>query len=173
MLTAVSQTLAEILAGGASDLSTEQIDFNHPQHSSFGTRVNIYCYEFRQSEQEYQAIAEVGGSTQKQKSPFWFDISFLVTAWDFTALGEMRLLSEALILLLPHHWLPEDSLAVALRGYGKLPMKVSAVGYGETAVLWTALGVPMRPALRVIVTVPFLMETELVSNKHISLIPAS
>lgn len=154
MITAVSWTLAEILAGGSSLIGTEQIDFNHPGAEQYGEpRLNLYCYDLRENQQ-------TRGTSNDNGSLIWFDVSFLVSAWDCTALGEQQLLSEALTLLLRHRFLPEDLLAPALRGYGMLPIRVSASGLVDTVAFWSALGVPLRPALYVSVTVPLNLQGE-------------
>ena len=164
MIPAVAQTLAKILAGGTSLISTEQIDFNHPGwRKNTGPGLNLYCYDLRKNSQVQQSKQQVESSDRQSQpqattvncSTTWFDVSFLVSAWDYTALGEQRLLSEALMLLLHHHYLKEEFLALELRGYGNLPLTVSTVHPIETAALWSALGVPLRPALYVTMTIPF------------------
>lgn len=156
MLTAVAQTLAEILVGGSSLSGTEQIDFNHPcRLQPKSSTLNLYCYDIRENQQMSPLKQSNQGLENAQDPCTWFDISFLLTAWDSTALGEQHLLSEALTLLLDHRFLPEAQLAPALRGLGTLPLKVSAIDRFEAAAFWTALGIPLRPALSVTVTVPF------------------
>jgi len=161
MITAVSWTLAEILAGGSSLIGTEQIDFNHPSVEQYGEpRLNLYCYDLRENQQTQYSSQQTGGTNNDNGSLMWFDVSFLVSAWDCTALGEQQLLSEALTLLLRHRFLPEELLAPALRGYGMLPIRVSASGLIDTIAFWSALGVPLRPALYVTVTVPLNLQGE-------------
>jgi hypothetical protein len=167
MIPAATQTLAEILAGGISLLSTEQIDFSHPSMGqNVNPRLNLYCYNIR----ENVYIQQTGcRHTVKQgipalPPPRWFDVSFLVSAWDFTSLGEQRLLSEALILLLPYRSLREEVLAPALRGHGELSMTVSAVHPIDAAALWSALGVPLRPAVYVTLTIPFNLQSDPLTN---------
>lgn len=167
MIPAVAQTLAEILAGETSLISTEQIDFNHPScQQDAGPGLNLYCYDLRANNQVQHTGQQLEGRNSQGKpytstinySTTWFDVSFLVSAWDYTGLGEQRLLSEALILLLPHRLLKEELLAPALRGYGSLPMTVSAFPPTDIAALWRALGVRLRPALYVTVTIPFNLQ---------------
>jgi Pvc16 N-terminal domain len=165
MIPAVVQTLAEILAGGTSLTSTEQISFESPGAclEMIGPSLNLYFYDLRESAQIEHAGRQVDRRTVPEGSqaasissaPAWFDVSFLITAWDRTALGEQHLLSEALTLLLRHRLLQEDLLAPTLRGSGNLSMTVSAVQPIDTAALWNALGIPLRPALQVTVTTPF------------------
>lgn len=161
MITAVSQTLAEILAGGSSLIGTKQIDFDHPRvERCRGPRLNLYCYDLRENKLMQHSGQHREATPNDNGLTFWFDISFLVTAWDFTALGEQRLLSEALVLLLRHRSLPEEILAPELQGHGTLPLRVFASGLMYTAVFWSALGIPMRPALYVTVTVPLDLQGE-------------
>jgi len=167
MIPAVAQTLAKILAGGTSLISTEQIDFNHPGwRQNTGSGLNLYCYDLRASDRVQHSVRQ-GKSSNNQgnlhgttgnDSAKWFDVSFLVSAWGDTALGEQHLLSEALMLLLPHHFITEELLAPVLRGYGSLPMTVRTIHPIDTVALWSALGVPLRPALYVTVTTPFQLQ---------------
>jgi len=162
MIPATAQTLAEILAGGTSLLNTEQIDFNHPgMRQDIRPALNLYCYNIGENGQiDRRLNPEKTHTGTLNGSPLWFDISFLVSAWDCTALGEQRLLSEALTMLLPHRPIAEELLVPALRGHGNLSMIVSAIGFIEAAALWSALGVPLRPALYVTVTVPLTLQGE-------------
>lgn len=166
MIPAVAQTLAKILAGGTSLISTEQIDFNHPSwRKNAEPGLNLYCYDLRANSQVQQLERQVESSHNPGKlqatlvngATIWFDVSFLVSAWDYTALGEQRLLSEALMLLLQHRCLNEELLACELRGHGHLSLTVSTAHSPDTAALWSALGVPLRPALYVTVTIPFTL----------------
>ncbi len=164
MITALVQTLAEILAGGTSLTSTEQIDFASPgERQAAGDRpgLNVYFYDLRENAQVPHSGRQVERRYVDDRPmaavgwlPIWFDVSFLVTAWDRTVLGEHHLLSEALSLLLRHRSLREDLLAPALRGFGNLTMTVSSVRPLDISTLWLALGVPLRPALMVTVTAP-------------------
>lgn len=170
MLISVLQTLAEMLAGGTSLTSTEQIDFSRPgsrRGECAGPLLNLYFYDIRESKQVKHADTQVGGklsevrlqATTANWSPNWFELSLMVTAWDRTALGEHHLLSEALNLLLRHRSLQEEFLTPELRVYGNLPMTVSATPPIDLGVLWSALSVPLRPALYLTVTVPFEAQT--------------
>jgi hypothetical protein len=169
MLIFVVQTLAEILAGGTSLASTEQIDFSHPSHrreEGAGPTLNLYVYDLRESKQIQHSGRQVerklnnGLPTPPSKakvnwSPHWFDVSILLTAWDRTALGEHHLLSEALDVLLRHRPLKEDFLQPELQGYGNLSMTVALDPTIEVGSLWSALNVPLRAGLYLTVTVPF------------------
>ena len=84
----------------------------------------------------------------------WSDVSFVITANDYTSLGKQRLLSEAFMLLSSHRILKEELLASVLQGYGNLQLTISNFATGDTIALWNALGVPFRPALYVTLTIP-------------------
>lgn len=174
MIPAAAQTLAGILTQDSALIRAEIIDFNHPQVQQPDRPVlNLYCYHL-----EMRSLAGEAGSRANEgmvraiaapptaaaaipdqvpissQSP-WFDLFFLISALDNTALGEQQLLSEALIQLLPYSCLPESQLVGGLRGHKSLPMKIAAEGIWDPVKLWTALGVPLRPAIHVMVTVPF------------------
>ncbi|MEB3828420.1 DUF4255 domain-containing protein [Phormidium sp. CCY1219] len=155
MIPAVAQTLAEILAGGTSLIAMDAIDFDRPSAEGRGPRLNLYCYDVRENAELQQSQSQTDGAIV-----IWYDLSFVLTAWDYTALGEQRLLSEALTLLLPHPFLPEAQLDPALRRKGALPMKISVVDLSDKAALWRALGVPLRPGLYVTVSVPIAVEKQ-------------
>lgn len=188
MISAVTQTLASLLADETSLTGTEQIDFDSPAtRRSVRPRLNLYCYDLRQCDRTVNAawsvrshaafqhqVHQVSQLAQRQVSPIsgpdplseqlsvspltdviWFDISFIVSAWDWTELGEQRLLSEALAPLLRHPLLREDRLVPALWGWGAISIQVGTVSFGDVAALWRALGAPLRPALYVTVTAPF------------------
>ncbi len=165
MLIFVLQTLAEILAGGTSLTSTEQIEFSHPinrREEGGGSTLNLYIYDIRESKQFQQSGRQVERNLTRPLqpatvswSPNWFDVSLLLTVWDRTALGEYHLLSEALTVLLRHRCLREEFLVPELRGYGNLNMTVSVDQTIEAGSLWSALTIPLRPALYLTMTVPF------------------
>ncbi|MBD2206110.1 DUF4255 domain-containing protein [Calothrix sp. FACHB-1219] len=172
MLIFVLQTLAEILAGGTSLTSTEQIDFSHPSNrreEGAGPTLNLYVYDIRESKQFQQSGRQVERKASRSLqptsvgwSPNWFDVSMLLTAWDRTALGEHHLLSEALTVLLRHRSLQEDYLVPELRGYGNLALTVALDPPIEIGSLWSALNVPLRSALYITAMIPVEPQTTLV-----------
>ncbi|MBD2215123.1 DUF4255 domain-containing protein [Nostoc linckia FACHB-104] len=172
MLIFVLQTLAEILAGGTSLTSTEQIDFSHPSNrkeEGAGPTLNLYIYDIRESKQMQHSGRQVERKVTRALqpggvnwSPSWFEISMLLTVWDRTALGEHHLMSEAISVLLRHRLLREEFLVSELRGYGNLNMTVSLEPQLEAGSLWSALTIPLRPALYLMVTVPFEPERNVV-----------
>ena len=172
MLIFVLQTLAEILAGGTSLTSTEQIDFSHPSNhkeEGVGATLNLYVYDIRESKQMQHSGRQVERkltqdlrSAPVKWSPTWFDVSILLTTWDRTAFGEYHLIGEAITVLLRHRLLREEFLVSELRGYGNLNMTVSVEPQLEAGSLWSALTIPLRPALYLMVTVPFEPESNVV-----------
>lgn len=147
MIPALVWTLAEILVQGTSLIGTEQIDFGHPgERREWRPALNLYCYDLRERD------VVVGGGFS------WFDVSFVITAWDWTTLGEQRLLSETLAQLVRHRPLGEALLAESLRGHGDLPLTVFSSGTVCPVSLWTALGVPLRPAVLVTVSAPLTLK---------------
>lgn len=166
MLVSVLQTLAEILAGGTSLISTEQIDFSRPgsrRDEGAGPLLNLYFYDIRESKTVQHSGRQVERHSSESRpqtakvswSPNWFDVSLLITAWDRTALGEYHLLTEAMSVLLRHRSLQEHFLTPDLRGYGNLSLSVAIAPPIEIGALWSALSLPLRPALYLTITVPF------------------
>ena len=106
MLIYVLQTLAEILAGGTSLVSTEQIDFSHPSNrkeDAAGPALNLYIYDIRLNEKMQYSCRQVERRPTRSSqalpvrwNPTWFDVSILLTAWDRTTLGECHMISEAI-----------------------------------------------------------------------------
>lgn len=164
MLIFILQSLASILAGGTSLNSTEQIEFSHPskrKEEGGGAILNLYVYDVRESKQIQHSGRQVERKlTQALQpasvnwSPTWFDVSMVLTAWDRTALGEHYLLSQALTILLRHRALKEEFLVPELHGFGNLNMTVCVEPQIEAGSLWSALTIPLRPALYLMVTVP-------------------
>lgn len=165
MLIFVLQTIAQILAGGTPLTSTEQIDFSHPskrKEEGAGPTLNLYIYDIRESKQMQHSGRQVERRLTRALqpagvnwSPSWFDVSMLLTAWDRTALSEYHLIGQAISVLLRHRLLREEFLVSELRGYGNLNMTVSLEPQLEAGSLWSALTIPLRPALYLMVTVPF------------------
>jgi hypothetical protein len=143
MLPALIWTLSEILVKGTSLAGAEQLDFNHPGALRENRPVlNLFCYDLN------------GCKGKSKTGVVWFEVCFLITAWDWTALGEQQLLSEVLALMLQHRPLAEVLLAESLRGHGNLPLSVASNRTFSSASLWAALRVPLRPAVLLNVSVP-------------------
>lgn len=165
MLNSILQTLAEMLTNGTVLTSTEQIDFGHPaslENSNRELSLNLYLYDVRISKKiptngrqverhfdESRQVAEIS------RAPSWFDISIVITARDRTVLGEHRLLSETLLLLMRSRVLREEFLTHDLRGHGNLSLSVTNDPPIDVGSLWSSLSIPIRPAIYLTVTVPF------------------
>lgn len=153
MIPAVAQTLAEVLTSRTSLISKEQISFNPPQVNQDNRPVvSLYCYHIQPG--YGQPAIQSGLARLEDSADGWLNLLFLISVSDFTALGEQRLLSEILLLFLNCPYLPEDALAPQLRGQPAIPVQVSIKSALDAMTLWTALGVPLRPALHLQVTVP-------------------
>lgn len=165
MLNSILQTLGEMLTSGTVLTSTEQIDFSHPaslENSNRDLSLNLYLYDVRISKKmpnngrqverhfdESRQVAEVC------RAPSWFDVSIVITARDRTVLGEHRLLSETLLLLMRSRVLREEFLTPDLRGHGNLSLSVTGDPPIDIGSLWSSLSISIRPAIYLTVTVPF------------------
>jgi hypothetical protein len=167
MLNSILQTLAEMLAGGTILTSTEQIDFSHPSSLGDSNRdlsLNLYLYDVRvsrkmpntgrQVERRFDGLHQ---TAEVRKAPKWFDVSLIITARDRTVIGEHRLLSETLLLLMQSSELREEFLTPDLRGHGNLSLTVNNDPPIDVSSLWSSLSVPIRPAIYLTVTVPLNM----------------
>lgn len=165
MLNSILQTLAEMLTNGTVLTSTEQIDFGHPaslENSNRDLSLNLYLYDVRiskkmpnhgrQVERHFDESRQVADIS---RAPSWFDISIVITARDRTLLGEHRLLSETLMLLMRSRMLREEFLTPDLRGHGNLPLSITNDPPIDVGSLWSSLSIPIRPAIYLTVTVPF------------------
>lgn len=166
MIPAVAQTLAQLLVAGTSIGSTEQIDFGYPglkQDSSpclnlffYGVQANQYLAPVQTVRSQ---ITDAANTHLATPSVDWYDVLFLLVAWDQTSLGEQRLLSEALMLLRCYSALPEDILAPVLQGHGALPLEVSTIQLSNIFTVWHALQLPLRPSLHISVTAPLSLDS--------------
>ncbi len=180
MLNSILQALAEMLASGSVLTSTEQIDFSHPgslENSNRELSLNLYLYDVRinkkmpntgrQVERYFDDSRQVA---EVCRAPSWFDISIVITARDRTMLGEHRLLSETLLLLMRSRLLREEFLTPDLRGHGNLSLSVTNDPPIDIGSLWGSLCVPIQPAIYLTVTVPFNVwrktTVPLVSERH-------
>jgi hypothetical protein len=143
---------------------------SHPDYPG----LNVYCYHVQARRVSPSMPAPDNSSTQawEANDPLavapssdvgavqgvsqWFDLSFLISVNDHTALGEQYLLSEIISVLSNYDFLPEEVLAPELQGQGALPLQVSDHEWSETVKLWNVLCAPLRPALQVRITVPSL-----------------
>ncbi|MCU0553033.1 MAG: Pvc16 family protein [Leptolyngbya sp. Prado105] len=141
MISAISKTLASVLAIETSLPGIEQVDFNPPSDALSGkATLNIYCYNYCWDE--------------KKPLRSQVDLAFVISAWDTPAWGEQALLSEALSSLQNHPQLEAQFLSAELEEARSLSIEVNSIPAIEPVVLWESLGLPMRPALYVTVKVP-------------------
>lgn len=144
MISAASQTLAGLLAQGLSQISQEQISFEHPRLWQKGKPgLNLYCYHV-------QEIDYMKGSSCR-----WFDLTFLVSVTDHTSLGEQSLLSDVLAMLSQYQSLPDAMLDQTLRGYGSVRLRFFTQAPAETIQFWSVLCTPLQLALHLTLTVPY------------------
>ena len=184
MIPAVAQTLANILAVGTSLTGLEQISLSAPDTlSELKTGLNLYFYDVRQTsmvqssepakqwmpysqtlDSETPSTAHHSqslGSTDLRSTDAgsalsWIDVSFVITAHNQTALGMQELLSEALTALMKHRSIPQNLMAPNLQGYE--PLSLSLQQPPDITGFWSALKLPLRPAIFVMVTVPLNLE---------------
>ncbi|ACK69261.1 conserved hypothetical protein [Gloeothece citriformis PCC 7424] len=169
MITAVAQTLADLLTRDSTLLSTVQIDLSHPsKRLDVRPALSLYLYDLRQSaEGNNSNVTNIEKDDHKNQlvqtvsnpSVFWFDLSYVIIPWDWTNLGQQRLLSEVIKWLLSHPTLRENSLAPELQGYGDLSIRVASLIF-DVPALWNALKLPLQPALYITIKTPFPIYSE-------------
>ena len=170
MISVATQTLADFITSGIPLINKEQIFFDHPRVAQVNKpALNLYCYRVQVSDWNQTFPKSSVPSRETPLSPTlgvrrsvnvigvsqWFDLTFLVSVTDHTALSEQHLLSELLSMLSSYQFLPDEFLSPSLQGQGVLPMTVSTEGVIDTTLLWQVLRMPLRLALHVTLTVPF------------------
>ena len=186
MISAVAQTLANILVKDSLSIEKSQIDFSHPgEIKDIKPALNLYLYDLKQSNKSnllerkkcgittdysnhypksYREISQIGDRV------FWYELSFAIIALDWTNIGEQHLLSEALSSLLKHQTIDEADLPLELRGYGNLSLEINTSNI-DVMQFWRALKLPLKPALYVTVRSPFgaaCQDSNLISQAKIS-----
>lgn len=169
MISAVAQTLANILVKDSLSIEESQIDFSHPgKIKDIKPALNIYLYDLKQSNKSnllarknhgsnthysdyyhksYREISKIGDRV------FWYELSFAIITSDWTTIGEQHLLSEALSSLLKHQTINERDLPLELGGYGNLSLEINTSNI-DVMQFWRALKLPLKPALYVTVRSP-------------------
>jgi hypothetical protein len=159
MIPAIAQAIANVLVAGTSLTSTEQIDFGHPGREVGETpRLTVYFYEIQEanfSHSDQPLLDSQHDPVAPNTRLRWFNVAFVLIAWEHTMLAEQRLLSETLTHLLRYQSIPAEFLPPALQNVGHLPMQVSTFSLSNTDAFWQVIGIPLRPALQLIVTTPF------------------
>lgn len=183
MISATTQTLAELLVRDLPIIGKGQISFHHPQNHLVGCPgLNLYCYHIqangKDSRSSSSLLSPSASATSMVNSPScsihtqsntqltsaqsqareseWFDLSFLISATDYTTLGEQHLLSEVVMILSNYDYVPDEVVAPELRGLGLIPIRMFHPKWPDTLQLWNVLCAPLRPALQVNLTVPFV-----------------
>jgi Pvc16 N-terminal domain len=152
MILAATQSLAEFLSDALPLIEKGHISFEHPQVlQSDRPCLNLYCYHIQKSCKSYQSPLDAGGQSPRYQ---WFDLTFLVSIADHTALGEQHLLSNVVSLFSSYQFLPEQVIAPGLQGLGSLPVNIANQSIGETMTLWQVLRSPLRLSLHITLTIP-------------------
>jgi hypothetical protein len=158
MINAVALTLTQLLTQESYLLKTVKIDLSHPsRREDVRPALSLYFYDIRESLEKKCDSNQEGktySTVNSKNSLYWFDLSFIVIAWDWTKLGEQNLLSETLTLLIQHRLIREEKLASELKGYGALPMIVNR-SIPDINNFWQALDLPLKPAIYLTVKTPF------------------
>lgn len=169
MISAATQTLANFIAQGGSSplIKKEHISFEHPQIKPLvQPNLNLYCYDLQPSNRKpyrfnshTEIIAYDSYTLAQPLSTLcqWFELTFLISACDHTALGEQRILSDVLQLLASYSCLPESCLATPFKGY-QMPIRVSVATANDPIQLWQAFQAPLKCALHVTLTVPIFQQ---------------
>ncbi|GAA1358413.1 DUF4255 domain-containing protein [Streptomyces beijiangensis] len=167
MIHEIDEALRRVLRGAALPEGTGKVVFEAPTRDWAARRntptLNAYLYDIREdvTRRERGAYAERdarGVVLRRRQPPRWFRLSYLLTAWTARPEDEHRLLSSALAGLLPHEYLPADTLPAVLRDLDVLVPLTVAVPPAESrslADIWSALGGELKPSLDVVVTTPF------------------
>ncbi|MCS0637519.1 DUF4255 domain-containing protein [Streptomyces sp. LP05-1] len=167
MIHEVDEVLRNLLTGGALKDSGIAVSFEAPTRDWAARRnaptVNSYLYDIREDVGRRQrghlpVLDERDIVVRRRRPPRWFRLSYLVTAWTKTPQDEHRLLSAVLATLLPHELLPPAELPGPLRALGlSVPLTVAGIQTEarSLAEIWSALGGELKPALDLVLTVPF------------------
>ncbi len=157
MILAATQSLAEFLSDALPLIEKGHISFEHPQVlQSDRPCLNLYCYHIQKSCKSYQSPLDAGGQNLRYQ---WFDLTFLVSIADHTALGEQHLLSNVVSLFSSYQFLPEQVIAPGLQGLGSLPIGIANQSIGEMMALWQVLRSPLRLSLHITLTIPISCRT--------------
>ncbi|MGG6296329.1 Pvc16 family protein [Leptolyngbya sp. AN02str] len=162
MIPAIAQAVANILVSGTSLTDTEQIDFGYPGlDSGCKPYLNLYLYEIQETPKPYPPVPPYTQThpTATAQPLHWFNAIFVLTARDHTTLGEHHLLSESLTMLLQHPCIPTAFLSPAFKHYGELPLSVAPMTLMAQSTFWSVIGIPLQPALQIIVAIPFEVPT--------------
>jgi hypothetical protein len=148
-------------------VSDADVSFETPAKAYAPTRptLNLFLHHITENQALREAAPIVdrsGPNVLQRRPPLRVDCRYLVTAWSDLTTGsavrvaqEHRLLGTALAWLAGFPAIPADSLQGACRTQEFPPPLVVARPYApgeESGQFWTALQVPPRPALDLLVT---------------------
>lgn len=164
MISASTQTLATLLASNPLWVERETISFEHPQIARRSKPcLNVYCYHIQAvsgdsrpalTQSYQQSYQQREKKSDRRDDCQWFELTFLLSVFDYTTLGEQHLFSTILSALSSCRAIPEDLLAPSLKGWGDLPLSVSTPNTENSLQLWKVLGAPIRLSLHVKLAVP-------------------
>jgi hypothetical protein len=99
------------------------------------------------------------GRAERHTPPRRFDLHYMVSVLTTNIEDEHELIWRVLLTLIRHQQIPQEVLSEELRAVEPpLNTQVSQADEGQRlAGIWNALGVPPRPALSYVVTVPVEM----------------
>jgi len=154
MIAAITQTLTEILVENSPLIRTVEIDLNHPQmRQDVKPALSLYLYALTKTNPN-TLNDRVRQLDSEHYLVDWYDLSFVIIAWDWTVLGQWQLLSEVLTSLIPYKLIAQEKLAPELRGFGDLPIHI-ATSIPDNARCEEALGISFHPALYLTIPTPF------------------
>jgi hypothetical protein len=127
--------------------------------------VNLYLYDLREDlkRRTHGRLMEYdseGRPAFRHRTPRYFRLSYLLSAWTQRVEDEHRLLSEMLLNLLRHSTMPQRLLSGQLAELGvdvQLSIALPPAEDRSFADVWSALGGELKPSLDVVVTVPVLI----------------
>ncbi|MFI2645058.1 DUF4255 domain-containing protein [Streptomyces sp. NPDC018610] len=167
MIHEVDEVLKTLLEGGALAGSGIDVAFDAPTRDWAARRnaptINAYLYDIREDvarrqRGQFPVVDERDVVVKRRRPPRWFRLSYLVTAWTRQPQDEHRLLSAALVTLLPRELLAPSELPASLAQLGMaVPLSVAGTQTESRSLaeIWSALGGELKPSLDLMITVPF------------------
>jgi hypothetical protein len=128
-----------------------------------GPTVDFFLYDIRENTELRKGGVEttrVNGRGQIRMPPRRFDLSYLVTALSTEVEDEHAVLWRVMLTLLKHPVIPTEMLPETLTRDG-LPIAIKLElpdGAPKPLEIWSALDMPPRPSIGVVVTVPADLE---------------
>ncbi|MEJ3746398.1 DUF4255 domain-containing protein [Actinomycetes bacterium KLBMP 9797] len=169
MIPEVDEALRGLVIQEALTGAGVEVSFDAPTKEWAARRnaptVNFFLYDIREDKSRHYAgripqTEPPGHTVAWLNAPYYFALSYLVTAWTNRPTDEHRLLAALLTGLLRYDELPADRLTGSLAELRlAVPMSVAAPpGEGRAlADVWTALGGELKPSLDLVVTAPVVV----------------